>query len=41
MARTTTELLLRYLQHANGIGEPAKILIDPHLVLRQSTARLH
>jgi LacI family transcriptional regulator len=41
MARTTTELLLRYLQSADGVSEPEKILIDPHLVVRHSTARLN
>lgn len=41
MARATTELLLRYLQNADGVEEPQRILVDPHLVIRHSTAGLH
>jgi LacI family transcriptional regulator len=38
MARATTELLLRYLHSPDGIEESTKILLDPHLVVRKSTA---
>ena len=38
MARATTELLLRYLQSPDEVEEPQKILVDPHLVIRQSTS---
>ena len=41
MARATTELLLGYLQRSDRVDEPAKILIDPHLVVRHSTAGLN
>jgi LacI family transcriptional regulator len=40
MARATTELLLRYLQNVDGV-EPQRILVDPHLVIRHSTAELN
>lgn len=38
MARVTTELLLRYIQGTDIPEEPLKILVSPHLKIRQSTA---
>ncbi len=38
MARATTELLLRYLRSPDVDEEPLTILVDPHLVVRRSTA---
>jgi LacI family transcriptional regulator len=40
MARAATEVLLRYIQGIDIPKEPLKILISPHLKIRQSTARL-
>jgi DNA-binding LacI/PurR family transcriptional regulator len=40
MARAATELLLRYIQGTDIPEEPLKILVSPHLKLRQSTARI-
>jgi DNA-binding LacI/PurR family transcriptional regulator len=39
MARAATEVLLRYIQGTDIPKEPLKILISPHLKVRQSTAR--
>lgn len=39
MARAATELLLRYIQRADIPEKPLKILVSPHLVVRESTAR--
>lgn len=41
MARTATELLLRHIQGADMSEEPTKILVSPHLIVRQSTARIN
>jgi LacI family transcriptional regulator len=41
MARVTTELLLRHIQGIDIPEEPLKILICPHLMIRQSTARIN
>ena len=38
MARVATELLLRYVQGTDIPEEPLKILVSPHLKIRQSTA---
>lgn len=38
MARATTELLLRNLRSPDEVEEPQKILVDPHLIIRQSTS---
>lgn len=38
MARATTELLLRYLNSPYEDEEPLRILVDPHLIVRGSTA---
>jgi DNA-binding LacI/PurR family transcriptional regulator len=38
MAEATTELLLLLLQSPEVDEEPQKIMLDPHLVIRQSTA---
>ena len=38
MARAATELLLRYIQGTDIPEEPLKILVSPHLKVRQSTA---
>jgi LacI family transcriptional regulator len=40
MARAATEVLLRYIQGADIPAEPLKILVSPHLIVRQSTARI-
>ena len=40
MARAATELLLRHIQGTDIPEEPLKILVSPHLVVRQSTANL-
>jgi LacI family transcriptional regulator len=44
MARATTELLLQHIKNPARImdeaDEPLIIMVDPHLVVRQSTARL-
>ena len=39
MARAATELLLRYVQRTDIPEKPLKILVSPHLVVRESTAR--
>ena len=39
MARAATELLLRYIQGTDLPTDPLKILVSPHLIVRQSTAR--
>lgn len=39
MARAATEVLLRYIQGTDIPTDPLKILISPHLIVRQSTAR--
>ncbi|GHO57092.1 LacI family DNA-binding transcriptional regulator [Ktedonobacter robiniae] len=41
MARAATELLLRYIQGTDIPTEPLKILVSPHLKVRQSTARIN
>lgn len=41
MARVATELLLRHIQGIDIPEEPLKILICPHLMIRQSTARIN
>jgi DNA-binding LacI/PurR family transcriptional regulator len=41
MARVTTELLLRHIQGIDIPEEPLKILICPHLMIRQSTVRIN
>lgn len=41
MARTATELLLRHIQGTDLPAEPPKILVSPHLIVRQSTARIN
>lgn len=38
MARAATELLLRYIQGTDIPEEPLKILVSPHLKIRQSSA---
>lgn len=40
MARAATELLLRYIQGSDIPEQPLKILVSPHLVVRQSTTRI-
>ena len=40
MARAATELLLRYVQARDVPEEPLKILVSPHLKVRQSTASI-
>ena len=40
MARAAVELLLRYVQGRDIPEEPLKILVSPHLKVRQSTARI-
>ena len=40
MARAATELLLRHIQSTDLPEEPSKILVSPHLIVRQSTARI-
>jgi len=40
MARIATEILLRYIQGIDIPAEPVKILVSPHLIVRQSTARI-
>jgi LacI family transcriptional regulator len=40
MARAATEVLLRYIQGTDIPAEPLKILVSPHLIVRQSTARI-
>ncbi len=40
LARTATELLLRNIQGKNVSQDPTKILVRPHLVIRQSTAMI-
>ena len=40
MARAATELLLRYIQRNDIPEQPLKILVSPHLVVRQSTTRI-
>jgi DNA-binding LacI/PurR family transcriptional regulator len=40
MARAATEVLLRYIQSTDIPTEPLKILVSPHLIVRQSTARI-
>ena len=40
MARTATELLLGQIQGTDLPEEPPKILVSPHLIVRQSTARI-
>jgi len=39
MARAATELLLRHIQETDIPEEPLKILVSPHLIVRQSTGR--
>jgi LacI family transcriptional regulator len=41
MARAAAELLLRHIQGADMPEEPTKILVSPHLIVRQSTARIN
>lgn len=41
MARAATELLLRHIQGKDLPEEPNKILVSPHLIVRQSTARIN
>jgi DNA-binding LacI/PurR family transcriptional regulator len=40
MARVATEMLLRYVQGTDIPEEPLKILVSPHLKIRQSTATI-
>ncbi|MBA2393150.1 MAG: LacI family DNA-binding transcriptional regulator [Ktedonobacteraceae bacterium] len=40
MARVATEMLLRYIQGVDVPEEPLKILVSPHLKIRQSTATI-
>lgn len=40
MARAATELLLRYIQRTDIPEKPLQILVSPHLVVRESTARI-
>jgi DNA-binding LacI/PurR family transcriptional regulator len=40
MARVATEMLLRYIRGTDIPEEPLKILVSPHLKIRQSTAML-
>jgi DNA-binding LacI/PurR family transcriptional regulator len=39
MARAATELLLRHIQGIDVPSDPLRILVSPHLVVRQSTCR--
>ncbi len=41
MARAATELLLRQIQGTDLPEEPPKILVSPHLIVRQTTARIN
>lgn len=41
MARAASELLLRYIQGTDIPDKPLKMLVSPHLVVRQSTAPLY
>lgn len=40
VARAATDLLLRYIQRTDIPDQPLKILVSPHLVVRDSTARI-
>ncbi|MGZ6387916.1 MAG: LacI family DNA-binding transcriptional regulator [Ktedonobacterales bacterium] len=40
LARTATEMLLRRIRGTDVPEEPTKILVSPHLIVRQSTARI-
>lgn len=40
LARAATELLLRHIQGTDLPEEPTKILVSPHLIVRQSTAKI-
>lgn len=40
MARAVTEVLLRYIQGTDIPANPLKSLLSPHLIVRQSTARI-
>ncbi|HEY7357184.1 MAG TPA: substrate-binding domain-containing protein, partial [Ktedonobacterales bacterium] len=40
MARAATELLLRHIQGTDLPAAPTKILVSPHLIVRQSTASI-
>jgi DNA-binding LacI/PurR family transcriptional regulator len=41
MARTATELLLRHIQGTDIPEEPLKILVSPHILVRQSTTSVN
>ncbi len=41
MARAATELLLRQIQGTDIPEDPLKILVSPHLIVRQSTAKIN
>lgn len=40
LARAATELLLQHIQGTDLPEEPTKILVSPHLIVRQSTAKI-